>query len=133
MERHNLKSPNKSLAWCIAAGLLLVVLVCAPAAFGDAGAEQAGKYDPQVTTEQVTITKKMVDAVVTRFGVRFTIGDASLIVAEDGKQVAYDYFRVPCEVMLTYQTADDGTHFTHRIEVLHTLEGASNQIWGVSK
>jgi hypothetical protein len=110
---------------------LLLSPVSAPWADTDQqGAEESKGSAVELSREKVTLQKKTSSMVSTRFGKRYGINNATMIIGLKGEQLQIQYLLVPCDAELVYETSSDGTRRVHRIQVLSVHEKATNQMEG---
>ena len=119
--------------FCIVGFGMIFSLACISTVSADRVNSDSGDGSGQVVNlskQRVTLTKKNSKMVSTAIGERFKIDAATLIVAEDGKQVSIFRLLVPCEVNLTLTGWANGQQrLVRRIDVLGTADNATNDMW----
>jgi hypothetical protein len=94
-------------------------------------ADQEGPEVNSIPTVKVTIQKKVIEAVITSVGDRFTISEETIITGMNGEQMSIRELLVPCDAEITYQT-EKGKRVAQRIKT-YRLNRSNSWKWGADK
>lgn len=115
--------------------LLIVSIACVSIIFAaalqaNADADQPAnvQQEKQLKRAKVTLQEKSSIMVGTFAGDKYSIDNTTMVINESGHQIQIQYLLVPCEAELIYEERSGGAGFVHRIKVLSTHHGATNQM-----
>jgi len=125
-KRYHINCRKKLCALLLA--LAMIALPIGGALAGPAGggynAQEEGPQAKTVPVANVSIEKKMLEAVITNVGNRYKVSKETIITDLNGKQVSIREMLVPCDAEITYE-AENGTRVAQRIKVVRISRNSS--------